>query len=296
MRSALRVLSVLAAARFASPAIAIAQHGTLPWRPGDPPPAVAGLRLGAPRAVVDSVLGRPESERSLGEGVVALRYPSRGVAVIYSDADSVAIIYLTAREAGDIGGVRVGDAKDSVVARWGHPTTVQDNVGLFQVGHWVIVARIDSLSRVELLGIGRAAEGGPERAGPYDSTANAHQDVEAALRASQSDHKLVLLDFGGNWCLDCIVLERFFEDSTVAPYLAAHFRVVHVDVGRFDRNLDISKQYGSPIDSGVPAAVVLSPAGEVVASTGDGSIQNARAMTAAQVLQLLRAWVEKAHR
>jgi protein disulfide-isomerase len=297
MRSALRFFVLLAAARLAIPPAAPGQQGKLPWRPGDPPPTVAGLRLGAPRAVIDSVLGRPESVRSLGQGVVALGYRSKGIAVMYSDADSLAVLYLTSRAGGDIGGIRVGDAKDSLVARWGDPTSVEENVGLYQVGRWVIVVRLDSLSRVQLLGIGRVAEeSSAEAEGPYDSTANARRDIEAALQASQRDHKLVLLDFGANWCLDCIVLARLFKDSTVAGYLAANFRVVHVDVGRFDRNLDTSKSYGDPISGGVPAAVVLSPSGEVIASTKDGAIESARSMNARQILHFLETWVAAAHR
>jgi protein disulfide-isomerase len=288
-------LPLLVAVHVVAPLTAIAQTGALPWHPGDPPPAVAGLRLGASRAVIDSVLGKPESVRSLGEGVVALGYRSRGIALMYSAADSLAVIYLLAPEAGSIGGTRVGEAKDSVVARWGNPTSVEENVGLYQVGRWVIVVRLDSLNRVGVLGIGRVAEES-SAVGPYDSTANARQDIESALRESRTDQKLVLLDFGANWCLDCLVLDRLFADSTVAGYLAANFRVVHVDVGRFDRNLDISKAYGDPIEGGVPAAAVLTPAGTVVATTKDGAIESAHSMTAAQILRFLQAWVAAAHR
>ncbi|MGD8241019.1 MAG: thioredoxin family protein, partial [Armatimonadota bacterium] len=89
--------------------------------------------------------------------------------------------------------------------------------------------------------------------GPYDPTADAHQDIEDALRQSQGDQKLVLLDFGANWCVDCLVLDELFQDSKVAEFLQANFRVVHIDVGEFDRNLDISDTYGNPIANGVPA-------------------------------------------
>lgn len=299
MREALRVLLVLAATRLvAAPAAVGQQQGRLPWRVGDAPPAVAGLGLGAARRTIDSVLGRPESVRALSPGVEVLRYGSRGIALVYSEVDSLAVAYLVTREAGDIGGTRVGDPRDSVVARWGDPTGVQDNIALYQVGRWAIVVWLDSTrSSVQVLGVARAAEeSGAEAEGPYDSTANARQDIDAALRESRSDHKLVLLDFGANWCLDCLVLDRLLKDSTVAVYLGANFRVVHVDVGRFDRNLEISRAYGSPIEGGVPAVVVLSPTGDVVASTKDGSLASARSATAAQILRLLNSWVAAAHR
>ena len=295
--TSLQALLSLAAISFVAPADLVAQRGALPWHAGDAPPSVAGLSLGAPRARIDSVLGRPESIKSLSPGVDLLRYPSHGLAVMYSQADSLAVLYLATRDAGEIGGIRVGDPKDSVVARWGSPTETEENVGLYLVGRWVILVRLDSAaSRVQVLGLGRVAEESGPAETPYDSTANAREDIAAALRAARADHKLVLLDFGANWCLDCLVLDRLFQDSTVAPYLRANFDVVRVDVGRFDRNLDVSKSYGSPIEGGVPAVVVLSPAGDVVATTKDGSLESARSATAPQILQVLRSWVTAAHR
>lgn len=297
MGSTSRTLNLLAAVVIAAPVAAAAQQGSLPWHAGDAPPAVAGLRLGAPRATVDSVLGSPESQRTLGAGVLGLGYRTRGIALVCSDSDGLAVLYLVARGAGDIGGMRVGDAADSVRARWGDPTGIQEGVSLYQVGRWAIAVQLDSTrSRVQLLGIGRAAEETPEAAGPYDSTANAGDDIAAALRESQGDRKLVLIDFGANWCLDCIVLDRLFNDSTVAGYLRANFRVVRVDVGRFDRNLEISRRYDDPIHGGVPAIVVLAPAGAVVATTKDGAVESARSMSAQQILHLLQTWVQAAHR
>jgi protein disulfide-isomerase len=229
--------------------------------------------------------------------VQILYYGARGVTLVYSDADSLAEMYLVAPQAGDIGGVRVGDAGTSVVARWGRPTEVEENVSLYQVGRWAVIVRLDSArSRVVVLGVGRVAGSESAAEGPYDAAADAHEAIAAALRESRDDHKLVLLDFGANWCLDCLVLDRLFRDSTVAGYLGAHFRVVHVDVGRFDRNLDVSGAYGSPIEGGVPAVVVLSPGGDVVASTKDGALESARSATPAQILRFLQSWVARAPR
>src|SRR6187397_1421987 len=67
---------------------------------------------------------------------------------------------------------------------------------------------------------------------PSDSAA----DIAAALRAAKQDGKHVLLDFGADWCPDCRVLGKLFEDPTVAPVAEASFHVVHIDVGRRDKN------------------------------------------------------------
>jgi len=101
----------------------------------------------------------------------------------------------------------------------------------------------------------------------------------------------VLLDFGANWCLDCIVLSHLYEDQTVRPFLDDNFHVVNIDVGNWDRNLDVSQRYGSPIDGGIPALVILAGSGEVVASTKNGALADARTATAREVLDYLKRWV-----
>ena len=127
--------------------------------------------------------------------------------------------------------------------------------------------------------------------GPYDKRADAHKDIQTALTQAQADGKLVLLDFGANWCLDCIVLSHLFEDKTVRPFLDDNFHVVSIDVGNWDRNLDVSQQYGTPIDNGIPAVVILAGTGDVIASTTNGALADARTASAREVLGFLKGWV-----
>jgi thioredoxin 1 len=126
---------------------------------------------------------------------------------------------------------------------------------------------------------------------PYDETAVPQKDIETALINAERDEKLVLLDFGANWCPDCVVLSTLFEDPFVRPYLQENFYVVKIDVGEWDKNLDISQQYGNPIDNGIPAVVVLSANGDIIATTKDGALANARTATAQEILGYLKTWV-----
>ena len=55
-------------------------------------------------------------------------------------------------------------------------------------------------------------------------------------------------------------------------------RLLMVDVGRFDRNVDVAETYGLSLKPGIPAVVVLSAEGKVVYSTRAGELANARKM------------------
>lgn len=114
---------------------------------------------------------------------------------------------------------------------------------------------------------------------PYDEHADAQAQVTQALAAGKRAHKPTLLVFGANWCGDCRALDKSLHTEKNAALIAQHFEVVKIDVGNFDRNLELSQAYGDPIQKGIPAAVVVSPDGKVAYTTKAGELANARRMS-----------------
>jgi thiol:disulfide interchange protein len=100
----------------------------------------------------------------------------------------------------------------------------------------------------------------------YSETSNATSDIAAALVRARSEHKRVLLDFGGNWCGDCQVLDIYYHQSPNAEILARNFIVVHIDIGHMDKNVDVAKKYKVPITKGVPALAVIDAHGNLLYS------------------------------
>jgi thioredoxin 1 len=122
----------------------------------------------------------------------------------------------------------------------------------------------------------------------YRADANAVQDIRRALATAAKQHKNVLLDFGGNWCIDCHVLENAFHQPRIAPLLNSNYIVVHVDVGKYDKNLDLAKKYHVNLQKGVPSLAVLDAMGKVLYATGD--FERARMMSEDDVIQFLDKW------
>ncbi|MGA9334080.1 MAG: thioredoxin family protein [Rudaea sp.] len=115
--------------------------------------------------------------------------------------------------------------------------------------------------------------------GPYNPKADANADVQRALTKAAADHEPVLLFFGANWCEDCRALAKSLEAGKNAELMATHFNIVKIDVGNFDRNLDVVKRFGNPIKKGIPAAVIASSHGKVLYSTRAGELSSARHMS-----------------
>ena len=112
---------------------------------------------------------------------------------------------------------------------------------------------------------------------PYDEHADAGATLQQGLQAARASGKDVLVLFGANWCPDCRELDKALHGST-ASLIDARFVVVKIDVGNFDKNLDVVKRYGYPTGKGIPAAVVLSADDKVLYATRAGELANARHM------------------
>jgi thiol:disulfide interchange protein len=122
----------------------------------------------------------------------------------------------------------------------------------------------------------------------YRADANAVQYIRRALATAGKQHKNVLLDFGGNWCIDCHILDNAFRQPRIAPLLNNNYIVVHVDVGKYDKNLDLAKKYHVNLEKGVPSLAVLDSQGKVLYATGD--FERARVMSEDDVIQFLDKW------
>jgi protein disulfide-isomerase len=111
---------------------------------------------------------------------------------------------------------------------------------------------------------------------PYNETADAKLDIKQALAAPTNTPVIVV--FGANWCGDCLALEAAMKHGACATLLARDFKIVKVDVGHFDKNADVAKSYGVPLEKGIPAVAIISPGNAVLYVTREGELANARKM------------------
>ena len=124
--------------------------------------------------------------------------------------------------------------------------------------------------------------------GAYNEAADARLEISQALVQAARDGVPVLVVFGANWCGDCKVLDMAFKRGTSAPFIAREFKVVKVDVGRFNRNVDIAEAYGVPLKNGIPAVAILSPANKVLYVTKAGELADAGTMGDRGILEFFR--------
>ena len=155
-------------------------------------------------------------------------------------------------------------------------------------GQRSVVAAVLALPLL-LVGCGQPAE-----QLPYDETADAVADVEAAMAEARESGRLVLLNFGANWCPDCRAFARAMADPELSKIIGDRFVSVKIDVGNWDRNPDVVDDWGNPINEGIPALVVASPAGEILFSTRRGQVSTASRMSRGELAEFFRLLAEVA--
>jgi len=127
----------------------------------------------------------------------------------------------------------------------------------------------------------------------YSATADPHADIAQAIKTATADHKHIILDFGGNWCGDCQVLDIYFHQQPNLTLLESNYVLVHVDIGHMDKNTDVADKYDIPLKRGVPALAVLDARGRLLYSQKNGEFEAMRKMDPGSVTAFLNEWKPK---
>jgi YHS domain-containing protein/thiol-disulfide isomerase/thioredoxin len=110
------------------------------------------------------------------------------------------------------------------------------------------------------------------------------QDLATAQKLAADSNRLVLVHFWAPWCAPCLRLEQqVFNQSVVARAVQENFIPVKVNA---DESREIAQRFGL---AGLPADVVLTPAGQVVARLRCPPTADAYAAQIVQVATARRA-------
>jgi thiol-disulfide isomerase/thioredoxin len=130
---------------------------------------------------------------------------------------------------------------------------------------------------------------------PYNEKANADAQLNQAIAKAKTGKKRVLVDLGGNWCGDCRILAATMELPEMKRFIDQHFVVVSIDVGRFDKNLQIPAKYGFHERlEGVPALLVVDTVSgkQIVGKQQIAELADARHMAPQELANWIAKWTK----
>jgi protein disulfide-isomerase len=121
----------------------------------------------------------------------------------------------------------------------------------------------------------------------YEAPELAPAELDAAKQTAKNSGRAVLLVFGANWCKDCRVLESEMQNDALAKPLAQRYVIVKINVGDFDRNMELGVRFGVPVKKGIPTVAVITPDDKVLAATTAGELADARHMSSEGIRDFL---------
>jgi thioredoxin-related protein len=135
-----------------------------------------------------------------------------------------------------------------------------------------------------------------ERHSKFDPARDAGKDIEDAVAAAKKEHKRIILDVGGEWCIWCHRLDSLFiRNKDLEAYLEKHYVVVKINVSKENYNKELLSKY--PKVAGYPHLFVLNENGELLKSQDTGELEYpkehpVKGHDKAKVMAFLKKWAK----
>jgi thioredoxin-related protein len=92
----------------------------------------------------------------------------------------------------------------------------------------------------------------------YDIKADPVQQLNDAMKKAQSEHKHILFEIGGNWCVWCKRFNAFTtNDKEIDSVMNANFVVLHINYSKENKNLPFMRALEFPQRFGFPVFVIM---------------------------------------
>nr|WP_082856077.1 thioredoxin family protein [Mucilaginibacter sp. L294] len=129
----------------------------------------------------------------------------------------------------------------------------------------------------------------------YNPAADAKAEITAAIKTAQAQHKNVLLQIGGNWCIWCLRFNDLVtKDAELNKYMNDNFVVLHVNWSPENKNEKVLADLGYPQRFGFPVFVVLDGKGTRLHTQNSGYLEEGKGHSKAKVMEFLQGWAPAA--
>lgn len=145
--------------------------------------------------------------------------------------------------------------------------------------------------------VGVKAQDGTKAETPklYNPAANAKADISAAIKKANTEHKNVLLQIGGNWCVWCLRFNDLVtKDTDLSKFLADNYVVLHVNYSPENKNEKVLASLGYPQRFGFPVFVVLDSEGKRLHTQNSSYLEEGKGHSKEKVMEFLQGWSPKA--
>ena len=123
---------------------------------------------------------------------------------------------------------------------------------------------------------------------PYNGIEYSDVEINNFLDESIKNNLQPIIIFGGNWCPDCRIFAGTLNMSSIKKFIDEKFRILHIDVGRYDINMDLMEEYGIPSQEGVPRVLVFDFERNLINNTTTAEWRTARDRSAQEIFNFFQ--------
>jgi thioredoxin-related protein len=125
----------------------------------------------------------------------------------------------------------------------------------------------------------------------YNPRADAAKDVAQLLVKAKNGKKHVLLQIGGNWCVQCYRLNAYVQtDSTLKKLLYDNYVMYHLNYSPENKNEAYLAKLGYPQRFGFPVLVVLDANGNRLHTQDGALLQKGNGYDSEKIKGFLKSW------
>ena len=125
----------------------------------------------------------------------------------------------------------------------------------------------------------------------YNPAADANNEIAIAVKKAAAEHKNVLLQIGGNWCIWCVRFNDLVtKDLDLDKYVRENYVIVHVNYSKENKNDALLAQLGYPQRFGFPVFVVLDDKGNRIHTQNSGYLEEGKGHSKDKVMEFFKDW------
>lgn len=123
---------------------------------------------------------------------------------------------------------------------------------------------------------------------PYNSEIYNTSDLDNFIDSSIDSQKQPIIIFGANWCPDCRIFSGTIEINSVKKFIDENFNIMYVDVGRYDKNMNLIEYFDIPPAEGIPRVLVFNLNREIINNSTTTEWRTARDRTSQEIFNFFQ--------
>lgn len=130
---------------------------------------------------------------------------------------------------------------------------------------------------------------------PYHPESNAEQDIQNAIKLAKKEHKNVMIQAGGNWCIWCLRFNQYVQTTPeLKTIVDNNYVYYHLNFSPENKNEKVFAKYGNPGEKfGYPVFIVLDNNGKQIHTQDSAVLEEGKSYSMEKVKNFFNDWKPK---